>query len=74
MVMSRGTCKTCKYWSCFGEEEYKDFGKCESPKVISVSLFDNRKEIHVPDVFTYIGKYMSCGENFGCIHHEQKSE
>lgn len=62
-------CKTCRFWN----QKTEDFGTCENPKIISGvgGTFDDpdRKDIHVPDVFTMSGAYHSCGENFGCVHH-----
>jgi hypothetical protein len=69
------TCKSCKFWA---REEYGNkiskIGDCLKSKIVNFNIFDI--EIDVPDNVILCDFEWhfpaSVGENFGCIHHEDK--
>ena len=66
------TCKSCKFWDKYGENH----GFCKSEKILHVSSVDATEIIQGDELIAntdYCGCSIYVGENFGCIHHEEKT-
>ena len=66
-------CCVCKYW----ERSLDRIGKCSNFKFNYISIFENADTEEFSDNLVYCGEYgwnsdFRTGENFGCIHFENK--
>lgn len=61
------TCETCRWWDC-NDPALESTGICRHSNI------GEQIEIEIPDVSFYLDSVLWFSKDFGCVHHEEKTD